>query len=169
MTITDRFQGPVQPPDAASAEDRLRHRLWPVRLTAAVGESLGRLLLGGIFVAAAVMHLAAWQDAIAQAAQLGVPQPAPVLAIGTVVEALGGLSVMLGFETSLGALVLAAFTAAMTPVIDHFWRMNGADAELHLQVFMANLALLGALLIVAARGAGPWSLDAAHHRQRARR
>jgi putative oxidoreductase len=168
MTITDLLDVLFRPPPPQHAGDHVRHHSWRVRLVASVGESAGRLLLGGLFVAAAALHLAAWPETVAEAAARGVPQPAQTLAIGTVVEALGGLSVMLGLETSLGALALAGLTALGTFVLDDFWRMAGPVAEAHLRAFEANLALIGAFLIVAARGGGPWSLDAMQRRRRQR-
>jgi putative oxidoreductase len=172
MTITDLFYGLVQPPAphhaAAEPDEHHHHRAWPARLAAVAGEALGRLLLGGVFLAAAVAHFVSWHGAVAEAAARGVPAAAPMLALGTAVEALGGLSVVLGAETSLGALALAALTAAATPVLDDFWRMGGAEAQAHLEAFLANLALVGVLVVVAARGAGPWSLDALRRRRRQR-
>ena len=97
-------------------------------------------------------------------ASKGLPLPAvgAVIAIG--VEVLGGLALLVGFGTRVAALVLAVFTVAAT-VIFHAWWAVPAEAQMVQQLmFFKNIAVVGGLLVLAAHGAGGWSLDAKRQR-----
>jgi len=46
------------------------------------------------------------------------------------------------------------------PALDAFWGVPAAEAQVQQIMFMKNLAIFGALIFVAANGAGPASIDA---------
>jgi putative oxidoreductase len=90
----------------------------------------------------------------------GVPNPKFALfgAIGLLL--LGGVSVIAGAWTRIGALFLFVFLAAATFYFHDFW--NVADASIRQAQtiqFMKNLAIAGGLLALMAFGGGPWSVD----------
>ena len=64
-------------------------------------------------------------------------------------EILGGLALILGFQTRIVALALAAF-CVVTAVMYH-----GAEQT----QLLKNLAMAGGYIAIAAAGAGAWSLD----------
>ena len=71
----------------------------------------------------------------------------------------GGLSVLLGFHARLGAWLLVLFLAPVTLTIHRFWGIpdRGAAAMQRIQ-FIKNSALIGAALLIAYLGSGPYSL-----------
>ena len=71
------------------------------------------------------------------------------------VELLGGLAILIGFQTRIAAWVLALFCVA-TALVAH---MDWADA-MQLIHFQKNLAMAGGFLVLAAFGAGAYSVDA---------
>ncbi|MBE8190028.1 MAG: DoxX family protein [Candidatus Thioglobus sp.] len=75
--------------------------------------------------------------------------PAFLVWIGFGIKLFAGLAVIVGFQTRIAALALAIFTVA-TALIFHEWFGN---------VFMKELSMIGGLLILAATGAGKFSLD----------
>jgi putative oxidoreductase len=86
---------------------------------------------------------------------LGIPAPT-LAAVGSgLVELVGGLAILVGFQTRIAALILAAFTIAATLVA----HTNLADQVQQL-LFMKNLAVTGGFLVLAAVGAGALSIDA---------
>jgi len=77
-----------------------------------------------------------------------------------VLSFVGGLSILLGYKTSLGAWMLVAFLLPVTLMMHAFWKASD-PLVVHTQqaMFMKNVALLGAALLIAQCGAGALSLD----------
>jgi putative oxidoreductase len=120
---------------------------------------LGRILFAAIFLAAAPRHFTS--EAAAHAAELGVPLARLAVPLSGVLAIAGGLGVLLGYQTRISAWLLVAFLAPVTVMMHAFWRLDDPVA-IHTQqgMFMKNLAMLGAALVIAWAGAGPLSLDA---------
>ena len=120
---------------------------------------LGRVLFSAIFLAAAPRHFTG--EAVAHAAELGVPLARLAVPVSGVMAIVGGLSVLLGLYTRAGAWLLIGFLLPVTFMMHAFWRLDDPVA-VHTQqaMFMKNLAMLGAALLIAWFGGGPLSLDA---------
>ena len=71
------------------------------------------------------------------------------------VELLGGLAILVGFQTRIAAWVLAVFTVA-TALVAH---IDWAD-QMQMIHFLKNLAIAGGFLLLASSGAGAYSIDA---------
>ena len=69
-------------------------------------------------------------------------------------EILGGLALILGFQTRIVAVALAAF-CVVSGTLYHF---APAD-QMQMTQFLKNLALGGGYLALAVVGAGAWSID----------
>ncbi|MGR3494111.1 DoxX family protein [Citreimonas sp.] len=69
-------------------------------------------------------------------------------------EILGGLALIVGFQTRAVAIALAAFTL-LAGILYHF---QPADQNQMTQ-FLKNLAITGGYLAIAITGAGAWSID----------
>jgi putative oxidoreductase len=116
---------------------------------------LGRVLLALLFVVAGFGKIAAPTATQAYIAAVGLPLPLLGYIIAVVVEIGGGLALLVGFQTRVAAVALAAFTLA-TAVLFH---NHLADQNTFIH-FMKNLAITGGLFQVAAFGSGPLSVDA---------
>lgn len=117
--------------------------------------ALGRLLLSVIFLWSGFQKLAAFGGTVGYMASLGLPVPelAALVAIG--VECVGGILVLVGYQTRLVGLVMAGWCIATALVAHaHFGDQN---QTVH---FLKNLAMSGGFLQLVAFGAGAWSLDA---------
>ena len=122
---------------------------------------VARLLLAAIFVVSAVANkIPQFQATAAYMASEGVPNPKFALfgAIGLLL--LGGLSVVLGAWTRIGAAFLLAFLLAATYYFHDFWTFADAgQRQLQTIQFMKNMSIAGGLLAIIAFGGGPWSID----------
>ena len=116
--------------------------------------ALGRLLIALIFVLSGLSKIAAPANTIAYIQSAGAPFAPAAFAVAAIVEVIGGLALLVGFQTRLVAAALAIFTLA-TAVLFH---NNMADQNQMIH-FMKNLAITGGLLQVIAFGAGAFSLD----------
>ncbi|HEY5337206.1 MAG TPA: DoxX family protein [Rhizomicrobium sp.] len=121
---------------------------------------VGRIVLAGFFLSAALRYAGQWQATILLMGLKGVPAPTLLLAIGIVVMLVGGLSVVLGFHARYGALLLFAFTLIASVLMHDYWRIGDAVTRAaDYEIFSRNIAIAGALLIMVGMGAGPFSLD----------
>lgn len=120
---------------------------------------LGRVLLSAIFIAAAPRHFT--REGIAHAAALGVPMAQLLVPLSGVLAFAGGVSLLLGYRAQWGAWLIVAFLVPVTAMMHAFWRLQD-PALIHTQqaMFVKNVALIGAALLVSQLGAGPFSLDA---------
>jgi putative oxidoreductase len=119
----------------------------------------GRILYSAIFIVAAFGHFS--QPTIDYAAQQGVPLAQVLVPLSGVVSFVGGLSILLGYRARLAGLLLAAFLVPVTVMMHNFWAVaDPMMAQLQQVMFMKNLSMMGAALLIAHFGAGPLSLDA---------
>jgi putative oxidoreductase len=135
---------------------------------------VGRVALVGIFLLSAVANkIPNFQQTAGHMANEGVPAPQVLLAGAIGFLILGSLSVLIGFKARLGATLLLAFLAAATYYFHDFWTVPADAMWVHSQQpdfklpvamieqinFMKNVALMGAMLLIIANGAGAWSWD----------
>jgi putative oxidoreductase len=80
--------------------------------------------------------------------------------VALIVEIVGGLALIAGFGTRIAALVLAAFTLVASFFFHAYWAVPADQQMVQNLLFNKNIAIVGGLLILAAFGAGAWSLDA---------
>lgn len=119
---------------------------------------LGRIFFVLIFLLSGPNHFAS--QTIAYAASQGVPMASIAVPFSGVLALLGGLSVAIGYRARVGAWLIALFLVLVTPLMHKFWTVS--DPMMHMMqfiMFMKNLSMLGAALLISQLGAGPWSLD----------
>jgi putative oxidoreductase len=120
-------------------------------------ELVGRVLLSVLFLLSGLGKLGAYAATAGYMASVGVP--GALLPLVIAVEILGSVAILLGWQTRVVALLLAGFTLA-TGVLFH---NNFAD-QVQMIMFLKNLSITGAFLMLAANGAGALSLDARNAR-----
>ena len=112
---------------------------------------LGRLMIAAIFLASAIGNKILQFKATADYMQQeGVPLPTLALvgAIGLLL--LGGLSLILGAWTRIGAFFLLVFIVAATYYFHDFWKFADAtQRQLQTIQFMKNIAIAGGGLVLS--------------------
>lgn len=108
----------------------------------------GRILFALVFVfSGATVHLLQRKQGIQYAKMYGVPLAEVGVPLTGIMAVLGGLSVAVGLWGDLGALLVAAFLALITPLMHAFWREEDAmQKQLQTVNFVKNTALLGGAL-----------------------
>lgn len=111
---------------------------------------VGRVLLSVIFIVAGYGKIGGYEGTAGYMQGMGIPGELLPLVILT--ELGGGIAILLGLFTRPVALALAGF-CVISGLIFH-----GTPAD---QIMlMKNIAMAGGFLVLAANGAGAWSLDA---------
>jgi putative oxidoreductase len=119
---------------------------------------LGRLFFVLIFVMAGPNHFRS--QTIAYAASQGVPLASIAVPVSGFIAILGGLSILLGFRAKLGAWLIALFLVGVTPMLHNFWTVaDPMMRQMQMIMFMKNVSMLGAALLITQFGSVPWSLD----------
>ncbi len=116
--------------------------------------AIGRLMISTIFILSGLSKIAAPAMTIGYIQSVGLPLPAIAFGIAAFIEIVGGLTLLLGYKTSIVAGVMFLFTLA-TAV---FFHNHLADQNQFIH-FFKNIAMAGGLLHVIAFGGGRISLD----------
>jgi putative oxidoreductase len=122
---------------------------------------LGRIGLALIFVVSGWSKVGGYAATQGYMDAMGVPSS--LLPIVIAAELLGGLAILFGFATRWAALGLAVF-ALITGFLVH-GAAGDQNQAIHL---MKNIAIAGGFLVLAAHGAGRFSVDHALQVRRAR-
>ena len=121
---------------------------------------VGRLLLSVLFLPAGIGKLTGFAGTVGYIASKGLPMPELGAVIAIVVELGGSAALILGFKTRWAAVVLALFTLAASIFFHNFWALPADQAYVNQLMFYKNIAVIGGLLVLAANGAGAFSVDA---------
>ena len=136
-----------------------------VRICATV---IARFLISLVFLAGAVSKILHWHETERMVmgilcewqSNLGfsesmtdclgymIPWSPLILIVATLLELVGGLSVLLGIKEKWGALLLIIFLIPATIIMHQFWFAEGNARELQMAHFFKNAAIIGGLLFI---------------------
>jgi putative oxidoreductase len=116
---------------------------------------VARVFLSILFILAGFAKLTAISGTAGYFAGLGLPAPTITAVVVGLIEFVGGLAILVGFQTRLAAAIVALFTIGATLVA----HMNFAEG-MNALMAQKNLAIAGGLILLALQGAGSISIDA---------
>jgi len=118
---------------------------------------LGRLLLAGVFIFGGMNKFINYDATVAFFAAKNVPSIPFVLSMLAIAEIIGGVFVLLGFKTRMGALTLIIYLGVVTYFFHDFWNLPTLGAIM--KEGNSFFALFAGLFYVFSCGAGPYSID----------
>jgi len=128
---------------------------------------VGRLILAWFFLGSALSYAGQWDATIQLMALKGIPVPPLLLAAALIVLVLGGLSLVFGFQTRHGAVMLFGFTIVVSVAMHNFWLIqNAIDRAADYEIFARNMAIAGGLLLLVGMGPGPVAFDSIKQKKR---
>jgi putative oxidoreductase len=121
---------------------------------------VGRLILAWFFLSQAIFYAGQWDATMQLMAMKGVPIPPVLFTLSLIILWLGSLSLILGFQTRHGAVLLFGFTVVVSVAMHNYWMIQdrfarGEDYE----IFARNMAIAGGLLLLVGMGPGPVAID----------
>lgn len=122
---------------------------------------VGRILIALLFIPAGFGKISGFAGTVGYATSVGMPMPTVAVAVGLLIELLGGLALLFGFGTRIAAMALAVFTLAASFFFHAYWALPADQQMMQQLLFFKNVAVTGGLLAFAAFGAGAWSVDGA--------
>jgi len=114
---------------------------------------LGRFALASVFLGAAAAKIADYSGTIETMEKADIPMVQVALPGALAFLLIGGASVVTGFMTRFGALLLLLFLAAAT----YYFHRDLGD-ETHRIHFMSNVAIAGGLLTLMGTGPGGFAV-----------
>ena len=122
---------------------------------------LARLLLTAEFAIAVNGKITDWQGQAGYMASHGMTMIAPLLGAALVIELVGSLALITGYQARAAAGVMFIYLGIVSVRLHDFWniadpaRAGGAQVQ-----FFKNLGMMGGLLMIAVYGPGRWALGA---------
>ncbi len=119
---------------------------------------VSRIVHSLMFIASGLNHFSS--GGVAYAAQAGIPLADILVPVSGLIIIIGGISVLMGFHTRVGATLLLLFLVPTTILMHDFWSIQDPLlVQSQLVHFLKNLALMAGALLFIRYGAGPVSLD----------
>lgn len=118
-----------------------------------------RVLFSLIFLLAGLSNFSA--ASIGYAASQGVPLANVLVPVSGAMAIAGALSIILGYKTKIGSLLIALFLVPVSIAMHPFWKATDPmQQQIQMSMFMKNMSMLGGALFFFVQGAGAYSLDA---------
>jgi len=120
----------------------------------------GRIGLSAIFLLAGIHKLLNFEFYQKSLTERGFQYIPILIVVAALVEILGAISLLLGWKTRWGAMLLLLFMIPTTVIFHNFWDYaEPALRDLQMNMFFKNIAILGGLLYVLSFSAGGISID----------
>jgi putative oxidoreductase len=115
-------------------------------------ELAGRILLCAMFLISGVGKVGSYAATVDYMSAAGVPGALLPLVIAT--EVFGAIAIIVGWKTRIAAFLLAGFTL-LAALFFH----NKLGDQIQTLMFLKDVSISGAFLLLVAHGAGPLSID----------
>jgi putative oxidoreductase len=112
---------------------------------------VGRLLLSALFIVSGIWKITHFATTTAYFNRIGMPVAEAMSVIAILVELGGGILLAIGWRRRWLAWFLAGFVLVATALGHRFWEADPSRFFGEMNNFLKNLAIIGGLLIFAAR------------------
>ena len=124
------------------------------------GPLVGRILISVIFIMSGLGKVMQFDAQVGYAASHGVPAASLAIILSIVVELVAATMIIAGYRARLGAALLLLWMIPVTFMMHAFWGVEDPMAQqIQMIMFLKNLAMMGAMLLIMAHGPGPKSLN----------
>ncbi|HEY2068676.1 MAG: DoxX family membrane protein [Rhizomicrobium sp.] len=128
-------------------------------LSELISPLIGRWLLAWYFLSQGWALANDWNHTVLDMLAHGLPVAPLLLALALLVMLLGSLSLILGYQTRYGAVMLFALVVLSSIAMHAFWLMHSPAQQAQYELFARNLAIAGGLLLLVGMGPGRFALD----------
>jgi len=124
-----------------------------------IADLLGRILISFIFLFEAYDSIAFFKANKALMTEYGVTWNQDLLLYGSILLLiLGGVLILIGYRTSLGAICLLIYWIPLTFTLYSWWNDPEEVRRLNSLLFMKNMAIAGGLLMLYVNDSGKYSV-----------
>lgn len=125
-----------------------------------ITDLIGRIFLSAIFIFEAIDSTLFFQKTKDAMTDNGLTWSQDFLLYSAIfLLFMGGLMVLFGYRSTLGAVMLLMYWVPVTFIVHDFWNCS-KSSELREQsiLFMKNIAIIGGLLMLVGKGSGRYSI-----------
>ncbi len=124
-----------------------------------ITDLIGRVFLATIFIFEAVDSTLYFEKTKQAMTVNGLNWNQEMLLYGSIfLLILGGLMVLFGYRSTLGAILLLIYWVPVTFIVHDFWNYPKEELREQSILFMKNIAIIGGLLMLAGKGSGRYSI-----------
>jgi putative oxidoreductase len=123
------------------------------------GPLMGRILLSAIFIIAGIHKANTFESAVAYLASQGLMMTEILLVLIIIIELVGGLLILVGWQARWAAMVIFIYLIPLTLFFHPYWNFEGQELMHHFHSFFKNIAIMGGMMYIMVHGSGPLSLD----------
>lgn len=124
-----------------------------------ITDLLGRIFLSAIFIFEAIDSTLYFGKTQQIMTQHSLTWKQDLLLYGAIfLLYLGGILVLLGYRSTLGAILLLMYWVPVTFIVHDFWNSPKEELRLESILFMKNMAIIGGLLMLVGKGSGRYSI-----------
>ena len=120
---------------------------------------VGRILFGILFLVAGIMKAMNLGGTTGYMTRLGFPMPEVMAWLSMLIEVVGGILIIVGWQTRRMAWFLVLYLIIATGAAHRFWDYPEAQRGNQINHFLKNLALMGGAIYIALFGPGRLSAD----------
>lgn len=121
---------------------------------------LGRCILIWFYMTGAMDILANWHQIAILIEAKHVPLAPLALLVALIVIFMGCLSLLFGYHTRHGALMLFVLTVSAAVVLHDYWNVDDPARRItEFGIFARDWAVAGGLLLMVGMGPGPFAMD----------
>jgi len=113
---------------------------------------VGRVLIAVMFILAGYNKIGGYEGTQGYMEAMGVP--GMLLPAVIALELLGGIAILVGYQTKIAAFLLGGFTF-LAAIMFH----TDFAQQMQMILFMKNLAISGAFLLLFVHGPGQWAVN----------
>ena len=120
---------------------------------------IGRIFLATIFIFEAIDTTLYFENTKPVMTEHGLTGNQNFLLYGAIFLLItGGLMVLFGYRSTLGAILLLMYWVPVTFILHDFWNCPKEELREQSILFMKNIAIIGGLLMLAGKGSGRYSI-----------
>jgi putative oxidoreductase len=116
---------------------------------------IGRILLSVMFIMSGLQKFGGIEGTAGYIGSVGLPAATALAWLAAIFETVAGIAILVGFQTKIAALLLAAF-CVFAGYVFHFQ----PEDQMQMISFMKNLTIAGGFLALFVSGPGSLSVDA---------
>jgi putative oxidoreductase len=116
---------------------------------------IGRILLSVMFIMSGLQKFGGIEGTAGYIGSVGLPAATALAWLAAIFETVAGIAILVGFQTRLAALLLAAF-CVFAGYVFHFQ----PEDQMQMISFMKNMTIAGGFLALYVSGPGSLSVDA---------
>ena len=120
---------------------------------------IGRVFISFIFLYEAYDSIFYFKDTLIKMEEYGLTwNPKLLLYASIFLLVIGGILVLIGYRSGLGATLLLLYWIPLTFVVHSWWNDPEDIKRIQSILFMKNIAIAGGLLVVVVNGSKRWSI-----------